>query len=68
MGVCGGNILEGGHWKELVEMLLNGKDGDGNEENGNANNRKKGKDSRKQKVGAGELCLGSIDFFYHETI
>ncbi|KAL3805146.1 hypothetical protein HJC23_003374 [Cyclotella cryptica] len=40
VGVCGGNILNPGHWKTLMDMLLNGKEGD------------EKIDPRKQKIGA----------------
>ncbi|KAL7518735.1 hypothetical protein ACHAWX_003545 [Stephanocyclus meneghinianus] len=40
VGVCGGNILNPDHWKTMVDMLLNGKEGDDKV------------DSRKQKIGA----------------
>ena len=45
VGVCGGDIMDERHLKELVEMILNGHEG---------SKSKKSKSVRKLKVGAGE--------------
>ena len=47
VGVCGGDIMDERHLKELVEMILNGHE----------DSKKKSKSVRKLKVGAGELSM-----------
>jgi len=52
VGVCGGNILDEDHTKELIDMLVNGVDGNAKNNSGDQKNATEKKDNRIQKVGA----------------
>lgn len=54
VGVCGGNILDADHTKELINMLVNGVDGNAKNKPDDQKNAIEKKDNRIQKVGAGK--------------
>ncbi|KAL7472772.1 hypothetical protein ACHAXS_013159 [Conticribra weissflogii] len=54
VGVCGGNILDEDHTNELIDMLMNGIEGNRKKKSDDQKTSTEKKDSRIQKVGAGE--------------